>query len=485
MVLAESCPREKTENALCPEYYTALKTDEPVIGGIYMVNSETAGINMAKSIVNPAGETIGVLMLLLLPENTLYELLANHTSLGETGETYLVGADTTMLTPSRNHLHPQPLTHKMPTEGVKNCLSGIDSVGIYQNISGNKVVGAYVWIPEQKWALLAEMTAKEAFSPLYRVGMEFLLVLGIGLGLVFGVSIYISRRLTQPLYNLAEASEAVAKGNLDIQINADSNDEVGQLALQFNYMVKSLRASQRKLEHSHRELVQAEKLAAVGRLVASIVHEMRSPLSAIKMNIRIIQKKGSFSGLEKEHLGIAADQTGRLEKMLNELLEYSKPVKPKYCEFDITETMNRIISDQSELLMRKNIEVIRQYPVQKPIMMESDPDLMTRIIDNIITNAINASGLGQPLEIWLEGGEIIIIRIKDHGIGMTDKASSRLFEPFFTTRENGIGLGMSNVKKFIDVLDGTVEVQSKENLGTSITFTFSRKISNAEDIDNR
>ena len=472
LVLVRTCPREKIQQTLCKEYFQALESGEAVMGNIYMVNDTMAGINLAKSIIDQNAKIAGVLILLLHPENTLNELLANNTSLGETGETYIVGADTTMLTPSRSHLHPQPLSHKMPTEGVLHCLSGEDGTGIYDNFLGDEVVGAYVWIPGHQWALLAEMSTREVYSPLYMVAMEFVLVLGAGILFVFILSMFISRKLTLPLYKLAYASNEVAKGNLDLIIRAESSDEVGQLAAQFNNMVKSLKSSRQKIEQSHQELVQSEKLAAIGRLVASVVHEMRSPLSGIKMNIRILQKKLELPELEKEHLNIAAEQTGRLERMLNELLEYSKPITPQIFKVEITGLLKKIIADLAETFLRENLKV-ETVTSQQPVYLQTDPDLFTRIIDNILTNAVNASAPGKSISVRLNADDSqVTIEIADEGKGMPEKDKKRLFEAFYTTREDGIGLGMNNVKKFMDILRGVIEIDSVENQGTTVILKF-------------
>ncbi len=218
-------------------------------------------------------------------------------------------------------------------------------------------------------------------------------------------------------------------------------------------------------------MLQAEKLAVVGRLVASIVHEMRNPLSGIKMNIRIVQKRSKLTKMAQEHLNIASQQTERLEKMLNELLEYAKPVKVKFSTFDLNQLMDNILTEAQEALKRKNIKLNKYYSDEQ-IFIKSDPDLMTRIIENIITNAINASKMGSQLQVSIQNGEKPLITISDQGYGMTTKVRERLFEPFFTTREDGIGLGMSNVKKFVDILGGNIEIDSTEGVGTTVRLKF-------------
>lgn len=484
LALLNFCSFAAAEIIRHPEFVGALNSDEPVFGKFFRMHDGQAGINLSCAITDEDGKKIGVLTLLLLPEHTLNSLLANYANLGATGETYIAGEDSTMLTPSRNPRHPKEMTHKMTTKGVVECLQGKNYRGIYTNYTGEKVIGAGVWLAEQKWALMAEMTVREAYAPLKMAAVGFVIVLGLGLAMVFAASIVISKKLTQPLYELAQVSESITEGNLDVSIAISGKDEVGHLAARFHEMVKALKSSRGQLEKSHREMLQTEKLAAIGRLVASVVHEMRNPLSAVKMNIRIIEKKGGLTDIGNTHLEIASKQTLRLEKMLNELLEFSKPVTPQISPFDLTELVNRTIADHSDLFTSKQIRLNCAIPSYK-LKIESDPDLLTRIIDNLLTNAVNASENKGVISVVILDAEMISIIISDRGKGMSKKALERLFEPFFTTRENGVGLGMSNVKKFVELLGGSIEIQSAEGEGTIATLKFNPKGIYAENTDNR
>jgi signal transduction histidine kinase len=322
-------------------------------------------------------------------------------------------------------------------------------------------------MPGPRWALIAEMSTTEAFQPVYKFAIHFFFILGIGILLILLISIFISRKLTEPLFHLSEASNAVAQGDLNIQITPKSQDEIGRLTQQFNQMVNSLKKSRQEAEISHRKLLQSEKLAVIGRLVASIVHEMRNPLSAIKMNLRIIERKTLPVELEAQHLQIASEQTKRLEKMLNELLEFSKPVIPNLITVNLQEIFQQVISGKKSLLETKKISLVTDFPAS-PVICKSDPDLLTRILDNVLLNAIQASDKNQCIFMKIVLAQNITVEIRDEGKGMSLKVQDRLFEPFFTTRENGVGLGMPNVKKFLDLLGGIIVVDSGENKGTRI-----------------
>ncbi len=212
-----------------------------------------------------------------------------------------------------------------------------------------------------------------------------------------------------------------------------------------------------------------EELALIGQLVAGIVHEMRNPLSALKMNLRILERKVFLDALTTEHMNIAKDQVDRLEKMLRELLEYAKPVHPVYRTVNLKELLRTIRGDLQEIISEKRLLIETDFP-SGSVEIVSDDDLLRRILENLITNAAQASPPGGTILLRL-GDEPDSVRIEviDRGKGMSPNVRSRLFEPFFTTRGDGTGLGMSNVKRFTEALHADLEVHSVEGKGTEVT----------------
>jgi signal transduction histidine kinase len=232
----------------------------------------------------------------------------------------------------------------------------------------------------------------------------------------------------------------------------------------------STKQSRQHLENSTDQSRYTEELAVIGRLVAGIVHEMRNPLSALKMNLRILEKKVFLDALTTEHMNIAKEQVERLEKMLRELLEYSKPVRPVYRKINLKELLRSIIGDLKEILKEKKL-IVETDISDSIVNVTSDEDLLRRIIENLITNAAEASPPGETILLCVgEESGSIRIEVIDHGKGMSEKVKSRLFEPFFTTRGEGTGLGMSNVKRFVEALNAAIEVNTAEGKGTKVTI---------------
>ncbi len=469
------CRAKREDMINMPEFNAALRSSQAVLGKIQYLSPDTAVMRLAKAITDQSGNPVAVMVFTILPRNTLTSLLMDTTGLGETGETYLVGPDSILITPLRESASHLPLKAKVVTEGVERCRSQGIFLGRYAGYAGDEVLGAGIWMPGQNWALLAEMKAGEAMKPSVKIAAQILALMGVGALLVLAASALAARGLTRPLYRLSAASDAVARGDLEVRVEPSASDEIGSLTKQFNLMVTALRRSRQQLEASTRELLNAETLAAVGRLVASIVHEMRNPLSAVKMNLRILQKRVELDQTTTEHLNLAREETLRLERMLNELLEYSKPVKPEFRQVNLTRVLDDTCREMKETFSEREVEIDTAFPPE-PVTLTSDQDLLKRIFDNLISNAIYASETGGEVTVKLEGGSRVEAVVTDRGRGMSEKVKQRLFETFFTTREDGIGLGMNNVKKFTEALHGTIEVESDEGVGTRITLSFPRSI---------
>jgi signal transduction histidine kinase len=467
-------PSDSTSDFSSMDFPRALETEVPTWSKIHLLKPGIAVLDLMKTVKSPGGEVVGVFIIKVDPKTTLNKILSSTEGLELTGETYLIGSDTTMLTPSRHEDHPYPLTHKMPTTGALHCLAGKDSMEVYEGFDGEKLLGAYIWMPEQEWALMAEMHLAEAFAPLYRTSYHFILITGGGLILVLSISILISRQLTHPLSALAEASKRIAQGDFTTVNQKSRGDEIADLTEHFNRMVISLQKSREQLQATLLKLAQSQNLAVIGQLVAGIVHEMQNPLSTIKMNLRILEKKGNLDEDKLEHLKLAKEQTIRLEVMLNELLEYSKPVKPKLTSVELNALLKTVMANKAKVLEEKGMVGKLKLP-DDAITVNSDGDLLTRILDNLICNAVNASHSGQAITLNLSQEDTTVnIAVEDNGIGMSKEVQGRLFEPFFTTRKSGIGLGLNNVRKFVEALEGEIKIESQENVGTRVRIRLKR-----------
>ena len=459
----------------------ALASFEPVSGPIYLHPVTGPTLHLAQTIRTPGGAPAGVIVATLILAATLDPVILDSIGLGRTGQAYLIDRDKVMLTPSRFMHHPDPLTHTMDTEGIRAALTGRDGTGIYAGYDGETVIGAWTFLPEHGWALIAEMNASEAFAPLRRMRRDAVLAALLTFGAVTLIVAWISRSISAPVHRLAEASLSVSRGDLNQTVAVRLRDELGELAERFNAMVTSLRDSRSALQdaydqllHAQKQVVQAERLAAVGEVVASVVHEIRNPLSAVKMNLRILESKYTADPKAAEHFRLATEQTARLESMLAELLDFSKPVSLQRAAVPVSD----LIAD-AVILFRAGESAVRisvavDVPDSVP-PLHVDRGRIGQVLLNLLLNAQAAMETDGAIRIAAEpirenGAPVVRLTISDNGGGISAENLNRIFEPFFTTRKSGTGLGLPNGPKMVFAHGGTLSVSSGPGQGTTATI---------------
>ncbi len=226
-----------------------------------------------------------------------------------------------------------------------------------------------------------------------------------------------------------------------------------------------------------RALAQTASLARVGELTSSIAHEMRSPLSSIKMTVQTIaQELGDANPAFHELATIAQDQSHRLEGMLNDLLSYGKPLSLNVTNITFNELLEETLISVAQEKQEKEVEV---DVVDKlgDIQLEMDKELMIRALSNLVLNAIQWSPVGGTVYvssrlIAMTGSlEQAMIEVRDCGPGIDNQKIHRLFQPFMTTRVGGTGLGLANVRKIIEYHGGSVTGCNYATGGALFTIT--------------
>jgi PAS domain S-box-containing protein len=231
------------------------------------------------------------------------------------------------------------------------------------------------------------------------------------------------------------------------------------------------------LEERTRQLRESERLAAIGEATMMVGHDLRNPLQAIINNVYIIKSKcldklpkKARSILEREGLEEILkrieNEINYMNKIVRDLQDYSKPITPKYGRIRLTQIIERILSQivpPEKIVVRKNIYVEE---------IVCDEMLLERVLYNIILNAVQAMPEGGTLTIIGEkSGGNIILSVEDTGVGIPENILPKLFAPFFTTKAKGQGLGLAICKRFIEVLNGKIDVASEVGKGSKFTIT--------------
>ncbi len=297
-----------------------------------------------------------------------------------------------------------------------------------------------------------------------------LIVIGLG-GLLIGIlgAIFLARRITGPIKKLAEGTVKIANGDFSQKINIDSQDEIGHLAQNFNEMSHQLQMTKERMEAAQRKLIQAEKLASVGRIAAGIAHEIRNPLTSVKLNIQKILENDELEEIEKDHLSISQEGISQIENFIKELLNFTRISELNLNRFAVEQIIEESLKMISNSLELKNIGLEKDFQQQIPEVIV-DGDKLRQVFLNILRNACEAVDEGGKITISLscledDGSRKTKIEISDDGCGMPEEDWENIFEPFYTTKSSGIGLGLANARKIIEQHQGSIRVKRKEGKG--------------------
>jgi signal transduction histidine kinase len=298
----------------------------------------------------------------------------------------------------------------------------------------------------------------------------------LGLLLIVTIAIF-TKRITRPITELGHVAEKVAEGNLDFSAPVSGPKEMRTLSQTFNEMLSGLR-SKRNLE----ELLQrAERSAVVGRLASGIAHEIRNPLNFI--NLSIDHLRASFAPKEESSraqyihmLTTIKDELARLNRLVSDFLGYGRPAKLKLREIDarsLIEEVRDLVNTQAE---QQGVTVNIEQNGHGDAKLQGDPELIKTCFSNLMINAIQAMPSGGALNVSLRPDNgFLEIKFADTGVGIMPEDLGQIFEPYYSTKDTGIGLGLPLTKKIIEEHGGKINVESGLGRGTTFTVTLLRE----------
>lgn len=286
------------------------------------------------------------------------------------------------------------------------------------------------------------------------------------------LTIYLARRYVEPIHRLVAGVKTVSAGNLSVTLPVGSRDEIGELAESFNEMVEKLREKER-LE---KRLYEAEHLSKVGQLASGIAHEIRNPLNYISLAIDHIKSElQSCSVPQQGELTELADkikdEVRRANYMVLNFMNYGRPLKLRINQVSYPELLAAVLPLLRDKLNEQRIELVCDIAPDLPPLL-IDKELMRNCLINFITNAAQS----MP-----DGGRIIagarfdkeqdccLLTFVDQGIGIKDEDLSKIFQPYFTTKEAGIGLGLAITERIVKEHGGAIQVESQQGHGTTFT----------------
>jgi PAS domain S-box-containing protein len=230
-----------------------------------------------------------------------------------------------------------------------------------------------------------------------------------------------------------------------------------------------------ELKELEKKYYESQKLAAIGQLSAGIAHEVRNPLSSIKMSLQILEKRMQPEGNDLKRFKIAQREVEHLEKLVSDVLIYAKPSDPHKEHSDMKSIIEGSLAMVEKSVKDKDIDIQKRY-AEGIGVIPVDPQMMTQALINIFQNAIDAMEPGGRLMISLRNeDDTLVIEIEDNGCGIDEEDLPYVYNPFFTKKNYGTGLGLTQVKKIIDQHDGEIEVKSKKGEGTRFIITLPKR----------
>lgn len=299
-----------------------------------------------------------------------------------------------------------------------------------------------------------------------------LIFIGCG-GLLIGAfgAVLLARRITGPLKKLVEGTVKISKEDFSQKIDITSQDEIGNLAQSFNDMSRKLLLARERMEVASNKLIQAEKLASIGRISAGIAHEIRNALTSVKLNIQKLVQSDRLDETEKEHLSISQEGIGQMEKFVKELLDFTRVSELNLARFSLEQILDESIKTLADTLELKKVVLEKSYEEGSPQVLV-DADKLKQVFLNILRNAFEAVEEKGKINISLsllkeQEGSKIRVFISDNGCGIPEENRETIFEPFYTTKASGIGLGLPIARKIIEQHKGTIRVKENAAQGTS------------------
>jgi two-component system NtrC family sensor kinase len=455
------------------------------------VQSPQPTITIAVAIKDAQGRPIGILRELVLL-TYIYELIS-ESKLGATGKLFIV------------HPQGQFVLHSRLTELLREGTAKVSyfekkqpgeaSTGIYRDYTGNEVLGSWKWIPGLRCYLIAEQETQEAFLEINVLIKNATIIFLISTFFILRISYWVIGNATAPIKRLSEAVVLFANGQFSKVVSTKRRDEIGTLVVGFNLMAEKLQkayvdlegkveASNKELELAYQmllqrqeQLIQSEKMAALGQLSAGIAHEIRNPLTSIKIFIQSLEKESGLEENQKEDFRIIVKEIDRINEHITLFLNFARPEEPLFQAINMNELVREPLNLLTAKLKNSDIHPVMSLADDHP-PAEGDRKQLAQVVLNLMLNAVEAMPQGGTLTICStvtvnpeSRQEFLQLIIKDTGHGIPEKDRPYLFDPFFTTKAGGTGLGLSIAYSIIQKHNGRIEVESELGKGSSFILS--------------
>ena len=360
----------------------------------------------------------------------------------------------------------QPVRAHWRAAGARSGRS-VDSSGEQVIIARAPIVGTPLEIViESQLAAVLDMP-KSTLRELSALAV--LLLIG-----AMGAALLIAKRVTNPIVAVSNAAQAIARGQYDVRVPDEGDTEVARLAASFNHMAKEVAAA----EETRREIAHMGRVAAVAELAASISHELRQPLTAIRASaesgLLLLERPESDPADEEEGLRCIIDDCERAADVIDHMRFLLRKDESVATIVDLNLICRDVVHllRQDAALRRIALELL---PMPGALLVVGDPVQLQQVILNLALNALDAASTSAGLrKVTLQTratDSMAEVSVRDHGAGIATDVRQRLFEPFFTTKTQGLGMGLAIVRSIVERHEGRVSAENARDGGAIFTIT--------------
>ena len=463
IVLASTKISEVNQEGQFYEIFEEIENSEKIAIDYVLTNEGRPVVFFSKELILNDNK-IGFIFLEFLPENIFGQI--NTNALGRTGE-FSIAKKTT----ENKALLIFPLIVEEDTILQKTISMERDEIPIVQallknqnsflnlvNDKGEQILAATGYIENVDWGIVASVNKSEIFSSLqFSVWILIFVIAAISIAVVM-ISILLSQTIARPIKDMVNVSNQITQGNLNVRSKINTNDELNILSNSFNDMIESLEKKikiEEELEDSKNQL-KNERINTIGMLASQIAHDIKNPLYVIKNSIEIIRKKSPENEIIVREIDRVNRGITRISHQVEDVLNYVNPTQTKFEHVSLLKII------QSAIDTMKIPEKIMIMLPKKDIFVECDVEKIESVFNNIILNAIHAIGntAGKIAIKLSQDKNNAIIEFENSGPDIEEKVLPRIFEPLFSTKEKGTGLGLVSCKNIIDSHGGTISARS-------------------------
>ncbi|BBP00422.1 hypothetical protein SFSGTM_11300 [Sulfuriferula nivalis] len=318
--------------------------------------------------------------------------------------------------------------------------------------------------PGFNWTTLVIENSQHAFIPVRQIAIVFILLLVLTSAFAIGFSMLVAGRIARPITALTAFTRHFMRDKKLPEAPHLAEGEVGELTKAFVQTVT-------ELEQSQANLVRASKLAVLGELAAVMAHEIRTPIGILRSSAQMLSREPGLSSEAQELTGFIESETERLNRLVSTLLDSARTRPPKLQPVDLQPVIHHSVDLLASQALKKSIDISLHLETKSTVVM-ADAEQITQVLLNLILNALQIlPDHGQVTITSHETSKKLVIEISDNGPGIPQDALTRVFDPFFTKREGGVGLGLAVVQQIIIAHGGEIHAGNRTTGGAIFTIT--------------